>query len=87
MLHGAVSAPASPFLCAATPTHTPPPVFRHDRSRFTNFGLDRSCFANYKVMTHREYDEDKWKDECGCFEAPPPPKKKASPTKRPKKGK
>ena len=28
-----------------------------------------------KVMTHEEYDEDKWKHECGCFE-PPPPKKK-----------
>lgn len=28
-----------------------------------------------KAMTHSEYHEDKWKDECGCF-APPPPKKK-----------
>lgn len=24
-----------------------------------------------KVMTHKEYDLDKWKDECGCY-APPP---------------
>lgn len=24
-----------------------------------------------KVMTHKEYDEDKWKKECGCFEPPP----------------
>lgn len=24
-----------------------------------------------KVMTHREYDEDRWKKECGCFETPP----------------
>jgi mRNA interferase HigB len=24
-----------------------------------------------KVMTHSEYDKDKWKDECGCFETPP----------------
>lgn len=24
-----------------------------------------------KVMTHAEYDKNKWKDECGCFEAPP----------------
>jgi len=24
-----------------------------------------------KVMTHSEYDEDKWKDECGCFDPPP----------------
>lgn len=30
-----------------------------------------------KVMTHAEYDEDKWKDECGCFESPPQPKKQA----------
>ena len=20
-----------------------------------------------KVMTHREYDENRWKNECGCF--------------------
>lgn len=24
-----------------------------------------------KVMTHAEYDEDKWKEECHCFEPPP----------------
>lgn len=24
-----------------------------------------------KVMTHQEYDEDKWKHDCGCFAAPP----------------
>lgn len=24
-----------------------------------------------KVMTHEEYDEDKWKEECGCYEPPP----------------
>lgn len=24
-----------------------------------------------KVMTHPEYDKDKWKDECGCFLPPP----------------
>jgi mRNA interferase HigB len=24
-----------------------------------------------KVMTHTEYDDDKWKSECGCFDAPP----------------
>lgn len=23
-----------------------------------------------KVMTHGEYDDDKWKDECGCFASP-----------------
>jgi mRNA interferase HigB len=24
-----------------------------------------------KVMTHNEYDEDKWKEDCGCFAEPP----------------
>ncbi|MBB03108.1 MAG: hypothetical protein CMJ47_10710 [Planctomyces sp.] len=24
-----------------------------------------------KVMTHKEYDKDKWKEECGCFSGPP----------------
>ena len=24
-----------------------------------------------KIMTHKEYDEDKWKEECGCFAEPP----------------
>jgi len=24
-----------------------------------------------KVMTHGEYDQDKWKEECGCFQPPP----------------
>jgi mRNA interferase HigB len=27
-----------------------------------------------KVMSHREYDEDKWKEECGCYSTPPRPK-------------
>ncbi len=38
-----------------------------------------------KVMTHAEYDENKWPDECGCYD-PPKPKKKpagARPTRRP----
>lgn len=40
-----------------------------------------------KVLTHSEYDEDKWKDEGGCFGAPPPPrKKKTASTKRPTGG-
>jgi len=40
-----------------------------------------------KMMTHSEYDDDRWKDECGCFEPPPPPKKKkAAPTKRSRRG-
>jgi mRNA interferase HigB len=24
-----------------------------------------------KVMTHGEYDEDGWKQECGCYQPPP----------------
>jgi mRNA interferase HigB len=24
-----------------------------------------------KVMTHKEYDEDNWKQECGCYLPPP----------------
>ena len=40
--------------------------------------LDRSqkVFV-LKIMTHAEYDKEKWKEECGCFEPPPKPKKKA----------
>jgi mRNA interferase HigB len=29
-----------------------------------------------RVMTHKDYDDDKWKQDCGCFE--PPPTKKAA---------
>ena len=39
-----------------------------------------------KIMTHREYDDDRWKDACGCFVSPP----EASPrvtTRRPGNGK
>lgn len=25
-----------------------------------------------KVMTHKEYDRQTWKAECGCFTSPPP---------------
>jgi mRNA interferase HigB len=32
-----------------------------------------------KVMTHTEYDDEAWKEECGCFE--PPPRKPKSPGK------
>jgi mRNA interferase HigB len=24
-----------------------------------------------KVLTHKEYDDNKWQAECGCFEPPP----------------
>ena len=27
-----------------------------------------------KALTHREYDDEKWKDECGCHEPPPTPR-------------
>ena len=37
-----------------------------------------------KVMTHREYDKESWKEECGCFE-PPNPEKKTTPTKPPRR--
>src|SRR5205814_1546321 len=41
-----------------------------------------------KVMTHKEYDENKWQEECGCFKKPP--RHAAGETKRekppPKKG-
>jgi mRNA interferase HigB len=36
-----------------------------------------------RVMTHVEYDEGKWKEDCGCF-APPPRPKKRPPGRRPK---
>jgi mRNA interferase HigB len=28
------------------------------------------------VLTHAQYDENKWPDDCGCHEKPPNPKKK-----------
>lgn len=36
-----------------------------------------------KVMTHKEYDKGQWKEDCGCFSAPP--KKKKSAAKVPRK--
>ena len=41
-----------------------------------------------KVMTHKEYDENKWQEECGCLEPPPSkPEVKTTPfTKRRKRG-
>lgn len=26
-----------------------------------------------RVMTHREYDKNSWKKDCGCFDPPPKP--------------
>jgi mRNA interferase HigB len=34
-----------------------------------------------KVMTHSEYDQNNWPDECGCFE-PPPRKLRRSKSRR-----
>ncbi|MBL8816197.1 MAG: type II toxin-antitoxin system HigB family toxin [Planctomyces sp.] len=46
-----------------------------------------------KCMTHVEYDEDKWKADCGCYEPPPNPSKtvkaatqEAKTTRRKKRG-
>ena len=41
-----------------------------------------------KVITHREYDENKWKAECGCFAPPPKRKDRERPIGllRPRKG-
>lgn len=36
-----------------------------------------------RVMTHAEYDEQKWKEQCGCFA--PPPNPTGSPIEKPKK--
>ena len=48
--------------------------------------LTRVLFPSHKVfilkvMTHSEYDDGKWKEECGCFE-PPPKKTKTAGKKR-----
>jgi mRNA interferase HigB len=39
-----------------------------------------------KVMTHKEYDEDKWKHECGCFQTPPTRKTTHSDMQRRRRG-
>jgi mRNA interferase HigB len=41
-----------------------------------------------RVMTHKEYDLDKWKDECGCYAAPPacPPSGRRPPVRKQKGG-
>lgn len=42
-----------------------------------------------KEMTHKEYDQNKWKEECGCFSDPPvkPAKQPTSRTSSQGKGK
>jgi mRNA interferase HigB len=37
------------------------------------------------VMTHDEYDDDKWKAECGCFAPPPRRARSAGKAPRPRK--
>ena len=37
-----------------------------------------------KVMSHTEYDNQNWKDECGCFAAPPQPKTIGKAPRRPR---
>jgi mRNA interferase HigB len=40
-----------------------------------------------KVLTHAEYDLDKWKEGCGCFELPPQkPRTKPSLERRKSRG-
>lgn len=43
-----------------------------------------------RVMTHAEYDDERWKVDCGCFEPPPRkaiPNNPPSPARRKKRGK
>lgn len=40
------------------------------RVRYAN-DMGRGIVYVLKVMTHAEYDEDKWPDECGCHKKPP----------------
>jgi mRNA interferase HigB len=40
-----------------------------------------------KVMTHAEYDENKWQPECGCVQAPPKARSKRHAESRGRKGK
>lgn len=37
-----------------------------------------------KVLTHKEYDDDRWKDECGCYKDSPRPKATTRETRRKK---
>lgn len=38
-----------------------------------------------KIMTHSEYDTDKWKEDCGCFQPPPKSRKKRANRRKPKR--
>lgn len=37
-----------------------------------------------KVMTHKDYDEGRWKEQCGCFSPPPDTRQVASTAPKPK---
>jgi mRNA interferase HigB len=39
-----------------------------------------------RVMTHKEYDDNKWKEECGCYEPPPEPIQPLGPKPSKRKG-
>lgn len=50
----------------------------------------RVLFPSHKVfilkaMTQREYDDGKWKSECGCLEPPPQQDTKKKVTKKPRR--
>lgn len=40
-----------------------------------------------KVMTHAEYDQNKWQADCGCFAPPPKAAKRRAVERRPRKTK
>jgi mRNA interferase HigB len=59
------------------------------RVRYTSGSLPGVVYI-LKAMTHSEYDEDNWPDQCGCFNPPPSKsknKKKRMASKRPTKNK
>jgi len=39
-----------------------------------------------KVMTHAEYDQDRWKQDCGCYEPPSPQAPRKSDVRHVKRG-
>jgi mRNA interferase HigB len=47
------------------------------RVRYTTARLPGVVYV-LKVMTHAEYDDNTWPDECGCHD-PPPKRKKGKP--------
>lgn len=51
------------------------------RVRYSKAGIPGVVYV-LSIMTHPEYDENAWPDECGCFE-PPPAKKNRPPRRNP----